>query len=88
MVEAITDIFGIQPRQIGGKYEITYGAMKRLSVWVGEGERSLCVESESRSDVTDEVILDTNRRFRQYLETVTGYNAKERVKIAKKQVED
>ncbi|MDD1672403.1 MAG: DUF5611 family protein [Methanomicrobiales archaeon] len=88
MVESLTDIFGTQPHDVGGKFEITYGAMKRLAVWVGEGERSLCVESESRSDVPDEVILDTNRRFRQYLEKVTGYTAKERVKMAKKMEED
>lgn len=88
MVESLIDIFSTQPRDVGGKVEITYGAMKRLTVWPGEGEQSLCVESESRSDVPDEVILDTNRRFRQYLEKVTGYTAKERVKMAKKMVED
>jgi hypothetical protein len=43
------------------------------------------VDTESdRSIEDDEVILDTNRRFRDYLQHVTGYTAKERAKKIQK----
>ena len=32
------------------------------------------------------LILDTNKRFRDFLEEATGYTAKERLKMAKKEV--
>lgn len=84
MVSALAEIFGAGPREKGGRFEISYGALERLTVWVcGEG-RTLCVDSVSRSDAPDAIILDTNRRFRQYLERVTGYTARERVTMAKK----
>lgn len=57
-----------------------------MSVWVEN--KNLCVDTESRSGVGDEVILDTNRRFRKFLEAATGLNSKERVKRAKKEVEN
>jgi hypothetical protein len=86
MVTALTDIFGIHPQEQEGKFVISYGAIDRLTVWACEGAKSLCVESVSRTDASDAVILDTNRRFREYLEKVTGYTARERVKLAKKKV--
>ena len=86
MVSALSDIFGIRPQEKEGKFEISYGALERLTIWACGGNKSLCVETTSRSDVPDAVILDTNRRFREYLERVTGYTARERVKLAKKQV--
>lgn len=88
MSAALKDIFGTEPRQSNGKYEISYGALERLTVWECGDGKSLCVESVSRTEVPDTVILDTNRRFREYLERVTGYTAKERVKMAKKMAEE
>ena len=41
------------------------------------------MHTESDSGSSDEVILDTNRRFRRYLDITTGYTTKERVKKAK-----
>jgi hypothetical protein len=87
MVTALTEIFGISPQEKeGGRFEISYGALEQLSVWACGGGKTLCVESVSRSDALDEMILETNRRFREYLERVTGYTARERVKMAKKKV--
>lgn len=86
MVTALSDIFGVGAREVEGKFEISFGALERLTVWAcGEGNR-LCVDSVSRTDAPDAVILDTNRRFREYLQRVTGYTAQERVKMAKKKV--
>jgi hypothetical protein len=86
MVTALSDIFGVHPQEIEERFEISYGALERLTVWACGNGKSLCVESVSRSDAQDAVILDTNRRFREYLERVTGYTARERVKLAKKKV--
>ena len=52
------------------------------------------VDTETNKDVlampdeeADVIILDTNKRFRQYLDLVTGFTTKERVKRAKKAAE-
>jgi hypothetical protein len=45
------------------------------------------VETESNKDVKDDVILDTNKRYRVFLEGATGYTAKERLAKAKKEVQ-
>ncbi len=68
-----------------GHYRIVYGALNKLDVIMGEKQKSMLIETESKSGIEDEeVILDTNRRFRRYLDDVTGYSTKERVKKAKK----
>jgi hypothetical protein len=55
-----------------------------MKVKAGESGKTLLVTTVSRTDIEDEqVILDTNRRFRKYLDDVTGYSTKERVKKAK-----
>ena len=56
----------------------------------------LCVDTQSRSDLydsfsedeADKIVLDTNRKFRDYLEYVTGYNTKERKKKATEAVKN
>ena len=88
MMAALQEIFGNAPAEREGKFEISFGALKRLTVWPGRDGKSLCIESESLTDTPDRVIIDTNRRFREYLERVTGYTAKERIRMAKKKVED
>jgi len=89
MVQGIVDCFGVAPaEQKDGSFAITYGALNRLSVKLGVGGKSVIIDTESSKDAADDVIIDTNKRFRKYLELVTGFNAKERVKRAKKAVED
>jgi hypothetical protein len=83
MVNSLKVCFGVEPRRDGDHYIVQYGALKVLDVSIGSDGKSLIVRTESDSSVSDEVILDTNRRFRQYLDFVTGYNTKERVKKAK-----
>ncbi|MFZ2537017.1 DUF5611 family protein, partial [Methanothrix sp.] len=48
--------------------------------------KKLNVSTESDSDAKDDQILDTNKRFRNFLEKTTGYNAKQRLQMAKKEV--
>ncbi|MDD1717767.1 MAG: DUF5611 family protein [Methanoregulaceae archaeon] len=83
MVRQIAACFGTKPEPAGDRYRVRYGALKRLEVGLGPGGKTLVVETESDPAAADEIILDTNRRFRKYLEAVTGYTAKERVKMAK-----
>lgn len=45
------------------------------------------MEAEYNKDVKDDVILDTNKRYRVFLEDATGYTAKERLAKAKKEVQ-
>lgn len=75
--------FGVEPKHDNGHYRVQYGALKLLDVSPGTGGKSVVVATESDTSVSDDVILDTNRRFRRFLDLVTGYNTKERVKKAK-----
>jgi hypothetical protein len=87
MVEGLDKYFNKMPEETEEKYSISYGALQRLDVMVGKTGKTLVVDTVSdRTIDDDEVILDTNRRFRQYLEYVTGFNAKERAKKAKNSV--
>jgi hypothetical protein len=87
MVQGLRDQFGVEPVvSPDGHYSITYGALKRLEVWCGDGGKTLIVDTEGDRNADDETIIDTNRRFRNYLQQVTGYTAKERAKKVKKSV--
>jgi hypothetical protein len=80
------EIFQVAPQENGGKLVLRYGAIRELKAWVED--KKLFVETQSDRDVKDEkVILDTNKRFRDFLEEATGFNAKERLKQAKKEVQ-
>ncbi|MDV0444286.1 DUF5611 family protein [Methanorbis rubei] len=86
-----TDIFEATPAEKDGHYKISYGSMSRLEVWAGEKNKTVIVDTETNKEVlampdeqADKIILDTNKRFRQYLDHITGFTTKERVKRAKK----
>ena len=64
---------------------MSYGAFKRLKVWIDK--KKLCIDTESNKEASDEIILDTNKRYRLFLEEATGYTAKERLAKAKKEVQ-
>lgn len=78
--------FGKDPEKTGKGYRIQYGALKRLDVMIGTGSKTVIIDTESDTNTTDDVIMDTNRRFRTYLDVVTGFSTKERVKRAKSTV--
>jgi hypothetical protein len=84
---AFRECFGVEPAAEGEKAVITFGALARLEVWPGAGGKTVVVNTTSRNDASEAEILDTNRRFRIFLEKITGFTAKERVKRAKKAVE-
>lgn len=72
-------------KEENGKLTLSYGAFSRLTVSIEK--KKMAVDTESGKGVNDEVILDTNRRYRVFLEEATGYNAKERLAKAKKEVQ-
>jgi hypothetical protein len=75
--------FSLKPDKTAKGYRISFGALKRLDVTAGAGGKSVIIDTESDMSVSDEVIIDTNKRFRKYLDAVTGFSTKERVKRAK-----
>ncbi len=77
--------FPAEIKEDNGKYTLSYGAFKRLTLWLDN--KKLCVETESNKEARDEAILDTNKRYRVFLDEVTGYSAKERLAKAKKEVQ-
>ena len=85
--KAFTEGFGVRPEKNGNTYAISYGALSRMEVRIGEGEKSVTIDTVSKRDADEATILDTNRRFRTFLDRVTGFSSKERVKRAKKAVE-
>jgi hypothetical protein len=80
----ISENFGITPEEKDGWYTISFGALESMQVRLGEGKKSIVLSTVSKQGIEDEqLILDTNRRFRRFLDDVTGYSTKERVKKAK-----
>ena len=67
------------------KLTLSYGALKSIEVWI-EGKK-LAVVTQSESGVNDYIAMDTNKRFRNFLESATGYTAKQRLQMAKKEVQ-
>ena len=81
----LEEVFEVKPADNEGKMVVSYGAMKELKTWVQD--KKLHVETSSDPSIKDDkLILDTNKRFRDFLEEATGYTAKERLKMAKKAV--
>ena len=80
----ITEHFEVTPVEKDGTYSISYGALESMEVRLGDAKKSVIVSTVSKQGIEDEqIILDTNKRFRRYLDDVTGYSTKERVKKAK-----
>ena len=66
--------------------ETAYGAMSKIKVWIAN--KMLCVDTVSDKTISDdEIILQTNKDFREFLYKATGYKTKERMKNAAKAVD-
>jgi hypothetical protein len=88
IVVELKNCFGVEPEKTANGYRIKYGALKRLDVTAGAGGKLVIIDTESDMNVNDDVIIDTNKRFRKYLDAITGFSSKERVKRAKSPAED
>lgn len=83
--ECLKEAFPSEIKEEDGKFVTSYGVLSKITVWI-EGKK-LAVDTESDTSMTDdELILDSNKRFRDFLYAATGYTAKERLKQAKKEV--
>lgn len=81
--------FGSEPEPVGDGYAVASGAIRRLVATPGPAGKTLLVEIETDTSVEDDaVILATIRKRNAFLEGVTGFSSKERVKRSKKKVVD
>ena len=67
-----------------GKLIVSFGALQRVEASIVD--KKLLVDTTPNPNVPDEEILETNKRFRKFLDDATGYTAKQRVSKAKKDV--
>ncbi len=82
--KVLEEEFPSEIRQESEKLLLSYGALKSIEVWIEN--KKLSVVTESAPGVADDLVLDTNKRFRNFLEKATGYTAKQRLQMAKKEV--
>ena len=68
------------------KLTIKYGALQPLTTWI-KSKDVLCVETNMETNISENEINETIKRYNQFLENATGFTSKERVKRAKKKVE-
>lgn len=87
-VAELKNCFGVEPQKIEKGYRIAFGAIRRLDVLIGAGGKTVTIDTESDVNSADDVIIDTNKRFRKFLDAVTGFSTKERVKRAKSTAEE
>jgi hypothetical protein len=88
IISELRNCFGVEPEKTPQGYRIRAGALLRLDVRVGTGGKSVIIDTESDLHASDAVILDTNKKFRKFLDVVTGFSTKERVKRSKSVGED
>ena len=72
-------------RKEGNVYVVSFGAMEVMRVWI-ENKR-LYVETKTNPNVPEDVAIQTIKTYNKFLEELTGYTAKERAKMMKKEVE-
>ncbi len=82
--EVLQDSFQVPVTEEDGKLIVSYGALKRVEASIVD--KKLYVDTTPNPNVPDEEILETNRRFRKFLDDATGYTAKQRVSKSKKDV--
>ncbi len=73
------EVFGSASTE-AGKVVVSFGAIDKLTSWT-DGKQ-LFVDIVMKPGVADDVATDTISRNNRFLETATGYSAKERAKKA------
>jgi len=61
-----------------GKFVCAYGALERITAWT-DG-KSLFVDTVANPKVDNDTAVSTRERWNAFLETATGYTAKQRAK--------
>ncbi|MDY0386575.1 MAG: DUF5611 family protein [Methanolobus sp.] len=83
--ECLKEAFSSDIKKEDEKLITSYGILSSLTVWI-ENKKLVVDTVSDTSSTDDELILDSNKRFRDFLLNATGYTAKERLKQAKKAV--
>ncbi len=79
----LRDVFGDDcVSESDGKCYVNYGALKPLVVW-SRDKSTLMVDTHMDPDVSLELGLDSRKRYNQFLDKATGFNAKARTKRLK-----
>ncbi len=69
----------------GDVYIVRFGAIEELRLWLKD--KKLYAESKTNPNVSEDVAVQTIKTYNKFLEELTGYTAKERQKLLKKEVE-
>lgn len=81
LARILTEVFG-SARPVGDAVETEYGALVRLAARADGKE--LAVEVTMNPKVPNDVAAETVARYNRFLESATGYSAKERAKRLRK----
>ena len=84
LMALVNESFGGAQKQ-DEKIIASFGALERLTVWT-DGKH-IFVDTVMKTDVPNDVAQSTVGAYNRFLERVTGFTSKERVKRAKKEVE-
>lgn len=82
--EMILKHFGSYEKD-GNVYIVKFGAIEELRLWIEN--KKLYAESKTNPKVSDEIAFKTLKTYNKFLEELTGYTAKERQKLLKKEIE-
>lgn len=82
----VKEVFGSASTE-GDLVVASFGALDRLETKV-LSKTSLQVCTKMKAGVTEELATETIKRYNQFLERATGFNAKERGKRAQKKVKE
>jgi len=85
--ELVKEIFGTAKKNNDDSIETMFGALEKLRVWPKE-KKTLVVDTIMKTDVSDSDARDTIKKYNDFLERATGYNAKERSKRMQKKAKD
>jgi len=81
VAKTMEEIFG--NAEINGDTVVSsYGSLSKIVVKIGD--KKIFVETDSRKDVAQETMMDTIKKYNEFLYRVTGYTAKERKKLLMK----
>lgn len=82
MIESFGDV-----KEEDGAYVASFGATKRFQVKL-ISKSVLEVNSESDKDASEEAMLESNRKYNDFMLKATGYSSKERSKRMQKKAKE
>ncbi len=84
LIEMIEKHFGEYVKE-GEYYIVSFGAIEELRMKL-EGKK-LLAETKTNPKAPEEIAVETIKKYNKFLQDLTGYSAKERQKLLKKEIE-